>query len=162
MAAPKTNEPLSAERSLELARGLLTSIDENTCQMMILEKELFKANRSLERKRHDTTKEVNAEQHEGKKRWSNAEARRAEIESRLQGEGAEVAQLMAEKGEAEFSIKQAERQLKFHYENIDYHKARLMSLHPSIMDIQDFLFKTVKQNIAEMLMDKPEVRGGGA
>tara|TARA_R110000824_G_scaffold7698_1_gene34798 strand:+ start:5562 stop:6041 length:480 start_codon:yes stop_codon:yes gene_type:complete len=141
-----------AEDSLEQAEAILTTMDQCSHRLMHIEQELYQANKDLDSVKHDLMATVSAEMYDGKKKWSNAEARKSEVERRAKGNGNTVAKLMHERDEMEFSLRQAERHLKFHYKVVDLGVSRNLSLMPSIVDIQEYLFQTLKGNIAELLM----------
>ncbi len=148
---------MTAEESLEQAEAIVAKIDDKSKRLMLLERELYQANRTLDQTKHALMIEVSAElQEDGKKKFANADARKAEVEHRSKAHGQPVAELIAEKEEVEYDLKQAERHLKFHYKVVDWDVSRNLSLMPSITDIQEFLFDTIKRGVADLLMAKPE------
>jgi len=152
---------MRAEESLEQAEAIVKTIDDKSRQMMTLENDLYLANKTLDEYKHELMGHVSAEQtSDGKKKYTNAETRRAEVENRAKGKGASVATLLKNREDIEYYLKQAERHLKFHYKVIDWEVSKNLSLMPSVVDIQEFLFQTVKQNVAELLMVKTNPKGG--
>ena len=151
---------MKAEESLEQAEAILATIDKCANHLMNLEQDLYQENRNLDQVKHDLMIQVSEEQYDGKKKWSNAEARKAEVERRAKGHGKAVAELLHERDKTEYNLNQAERHLKFHYKVVDFDVSRNLSLMPSIVDIQEYLFQTVKGNIAGLLMQKPETPDG--